>query len=393
MKSQVKLNSNYSTVRTIKRNMLSRTYYMARTAYHVTTALLNNDMINQLKKDNHTPLVHALSDLALDPEKGIDQLKTSLCNHMIAETFLASDYYSKIPKQIGNTSINIIDAKVSPNAMKEVAVVPKFTSRFGNEIINFQVNNDSIKGNFPNQKQTNHDFWLTLKSSLCPSIYKRHGVDNVLRPQDEKAGAAMFENTTRGHIGVVYFDKNFQNYQFMPTIVTKDTILEFNKNRIRGIRSVLKTDAVDPNIFDKKINYVASMVDAMKEMSIENIIELHTKIDEYLWVNIQCDPRFTRSISFVMADRLDLPLLLNKGPEFEKEFLSKLSREIYNLDKIGERKEFFNKLFSTYFNTVDRKTGAKLEYLEKNIGLKFNSHFLHDLKSEFGNFISHTHGF
>ena len=96
MKSQVKLNSNYITVRTIKRNMLSRTYYMARTAYHITSALLNTDLLNQLKKDDHLPLVNVLSNLALNPEKGIDQLKTKICHHMISETFSSESFYKNI---------------------------------------------------------------------------------------------------------------------------------------------------------------------------------------------------------------------------------------------------------------------------------------------------------
>jgi hypothetical protein len=72
-------------------------------------------------------------------------------------------------------------------------IIYEYSTKYDSDIESILATLDAKPGNFPNQTQTNQDFWVTLKSAttlnkmqLCRHTY-----------QDEKSGMDMLKHSTR----------------------------------------------------------------------------------------------------------------------------------------------------------------------------------------------------
>lgn len=178
--------------------------------------------------------------MSLNNKKGIPQHQTALISHMTNHKFDASLIYDEFKKITVYEKITVIPANVDLRIMKELRVLDLFQKEFDNDITNIQINSDTIVGNFHKQKQSNPDFFVTLKNTVIKGMGLGYTNSTICRQHDEKGGMAMIENTTRGHLGILYYDTNNNNIQFTSSAISSDRLLKFNKDRLNGIKNVLR---------------------------------------------------------------------------------------------------------------------------------------------------------
>lgn len=114
----------------------------------------------------------------------------------------------------------------------------------------------------------------------------------------------------------------------------------------------------------------------MELNSSKSIFDINLAIENILWNNIQRDPMFPRSVSFVFLQKVEFS---NSTSTFKERLMHSLNPNRnhlnpYSLDKKGDAKEFYISLLKAYQQEVDPQIFNKLLHL-KHSGIKFNNFF------------------
>ena len=151
------------------------------------------------------------------------------------------------------------------------------------------------------QKQSNQDFWVSVKTKASQvfnnllSMVRRSG--HI--PQDEKSGTGMFQSATRRTIGLLTYDSaTNQNIQIMSEIYSLEQLIEIDRLNLRMIKSRLDYDKIDNNFGN--ILQGAKYILNQKNKSTE---DMHNEYLHYMWENIQINPSYNRSVSFIFITK------------------------------------------------------------------------------------------
>jgi|SRR3978361_58906 len=352
-----------------KRHMLNRSAYAARAAYHCLKTITSNSVLDDTTKKNKKPLIEEVANLSLDHQKGLPQHKTTLLKHIINDKFPIEDYYhiKKLQEwpQIQFEPNVTIDFRV----LNELPVVEEYLHQFNSSVEKLLVTGDSLPGEFSHQKQSNQDFWVTIKTIADRSMGL--GIKHI--PHDEKSGKGMFTHTTRGTLGLITYDNNTP----IPFTTGNMDLLRYNLDRLDSIHATL-----DPTLQKNTkllFNDFKSRLNALNENDHQKIILLNDEIQNALWNSLHCNPSYSRSISFVFTKNMQYEPLSPSEQAFADKFISLLGDKFYSLDKTGDRRLIFRAMLIAYKETIDPQVISKLEYLQKGIEIGFNIHFLQDM--------------
>lgn len=361
------------------RTMLSsRTPHMARAIYYSLSALTNTDVINNITKENPNPLAHSLIDLSMDDAKGTPQHKEAIVTHISNQKFLAEPFYnhfvSKSPYGYYKWNSQL---KIDSRHLKEFPVIDTVSRRYHGNISEIYCTNDEVPFSFPAQKQTHPDCIVTLKTFANDqkvSEFKKI-------PLDEKAGQGMFTHSSRGTVGLLTFDENYENVQTMAKAIQPTDLYKYDIECLQNLILGLKHDNI---IMDDLISKIKMAEFEFKKLPLNNYEEYFKQrsfIQDYIWNNIQRSPQYNRSVSFVFTVHPQYDDLPPKGQMFEKAFYSRLQeKRLYNLDNVSDQKKVFSAALYAYKETVDPLVIEKFQYLHNN-GLDLNRQFLHTLLS------------
>lgn len=193
----------------------------------------------------------------------------------------------------------------------------------------------------------------------------------------------MFKHSTLGSLGLLVFDENSQNIQTMRHEVTEKNLFEYNKIRLKSL-----TEYVEMENLSKF--FLASIQSCYQELDNYNrekfIFEINSAIEDILFHDIQRHPLFPRSISFVFLHKTNFndQLAIGDGSaesyyRFQFDLRAGLQDKIYDLNKLGDRKEFYSVLLKSYKN-VDPSIKDKFLSLKEK-GLDFSTVFEEVLKN------------
>ena len=369
-----------------RRGMLSgKSIFVARAAYHCMSVLTNNDTLNQVTKNNPNPFIKEMVAFSLDGKRGIPQHKNTFFCSITNAKFDVKLFYDEFGQQTGfSNSLEIIPAKVDPRVNKEMPILRELLERYNDTISSVQINSDTVVGNFHGQIQSNHDFWVRLKGrnfvKKCLGFPLSDNFSPICRPHDEKGGMAMLENTTKGHLGVLYFDENGQNIQMTSEPITSYKLFKFNETRINRLQQVMEIDG-NLHLFQLHLNKAKNFLQGINPNDLHSVMVMNEKIQNYLWENIHSDPRFKRSVSFIFVNNLSsFPLLEDeKFYMFKEKFCSLLDNKLYDLNRPQDKLAVLRALLLAYHEKVDPLIIQKLHYLHYNGGIILNPRFLNDV--------------
>lgn len=252
--------------------------------------------------------------------------------------------------------------------VNEIGVTNEFLNNYKN-IIWFFATQDVRSSSFYAANQSNVDFWvyiwraIGLNNISCNGIY-----------QDEKSGMDMFRHSTRGSIGLLSYDENGNNIQTTNNAITSQALVKYNLDKIRMIAAAAKADGVEA-YFTPIINQCLSICFEMQNKNIDDVFILHKQLQDKLWIEMQCDPEFKRSISFIFIKQIVTNPASLQEQAFSKVFQAHVQEDkLYNLDK----KQDFSILYKAMIyagKEVDPQFVKKLEYLHNN-GLPLNNNLL-----------------
>jgi hypothetical protein len=318
---------------------------------YVAKVFSNSDLVHNHKKQNPRPLIREIVNVALDDTAGIIQHKTAFVKHLTNQKFNGEHFYESFIDQTNLTTV-----KYEPHiftdfrTLNELKSLESYCFTYGSDIVWALATLDSRPANFPHANQTNPDFWVSIAGKVTY--------------QDDKSGMDMLKHSSKGSIGVLTYDHTGNNIQMTSEPITVDRLINYNKIRLTNLASALKNDSIHEEfsimkaILDAK-NYNNKMIGK----SFDEVHKLHNDIQYILWKSIQCNPKFTQSVSFVFLNKLIKQPFNEQEHRFSKTFQSKLQRnKLYNLDKQGDVKELY-KAFINAGNEIDPQFIQKLHYL------------------------------
>lgn len=138
----------------------------------------------------------------------------------------------------------------------------------------------------------------------------------------------------------------------------------------------LKNDHLydDPTI-KRTMSSVKDLTDQMNQNSFDQVYTLHNDIQNILWKEIQCHPKFSQRTSFVFLNKIINPPVTEQEVKFSKNFQTKLQQnKLYNLDKQGDKKELY-RAFVYAGKEMDSQFVQKHYYLHNN-GITLNNTIL-----------------
>lgn len=361
--------------RVITRGMISSKCIFAMRALHYgLNAMTNNDVINNLDKNNHRPLATSLAKYSQDNNQGVAQHKTAIIHHITSQQFPIEDVFEPVIQGMSTALVKYIPhGVVDARFIKEAAIIPEFIHYYGNDINWLMVTNDT-PASFPNQRQPNVDFWVSLKAignALIPKVV----------PHDEKSGRGIFRHTTGGSIGIVNYDHKGEIIQVTRDPITWKDLIDYNEDRVAKIPIALHNDGLNVEdyqpMFDK---HKAVLQVTIKDRTLQEVIRIHNEFQRELWNNIQRDPKCNRSVSLIFIKQMEHIPLDNQELAFQKRFIGLLGDKMYDLNKPQDAKDIYRATLISYRDVYDKDCLKKMIFLKQN-GITFSNPFLQELMS------------
>jgi hypothetical protein len=343
-------------VNIITRNMHRSRDTIVRTTYSLLEKLLEPNILNSMSKNDKKIFLNVLWDYSFNPNDGVLQHKASLIHQMFRdkyssnifkEIYLSRHPDSKVvfPKDI------LIDLRI----FAEVPVIARYEKAFSPNIMQILLTGDSIPTTLDKQDQTNPDGIVDLVSPL--------GVKRTY--QDVKSG--VVKHYTRGSLDMITFDSN---RQVIPFTSQPYNLYEMNKKRLQSIKNGLIQDGNSDTPFDKVIEDCKNILNTEQD-----IFTGHERIQNHLWKEIQCHPRYNRSVAFTFVEHQSPMVITDKYTTYHNKFVSLLGDRKYNTNEMGDRLEIFRAMLRSY-REVDPHISKKFDHL-KDIDVKIDQHFLH----------------
>jgi len=356
-----------------KRTMLNgKTLYITRAAYHCLKALINPNVMDETTTSNNKPLGQSIVDLAMDPQKGTPQHKTTLFKHITNQRINVDDVYLPFYEHIQNTlpgaeSLVKWDPHVQVDArvMNELPVFKEYLLRYSKDIAWTLATNDSRSANFTHQKQSNPDFWVYLDRGF--------GLTGKCVYQDEKSGMDIVRHTTRGSIGLLSYDADNNNIQVTNNPISIQDLIIYNKRRMVNLQNALVIDKTHQELKTPIVN-MKQICDTMDKNSFEDFSKLHNELENILWKEFQCNPVFTRSISFIFLKQIINTPMTEEERVFSNKFLSYTEPKMYDLNKSQDFKNLYKAMIFAG-KEIDSQLITKLQYLHYH-GVTLNGNFL-----------------
>lgn len=347
-----------------KRTMInSRCFVTAKTAFNCLSTLTSKDILDTTTTDNQTSFNTSIGKITLNSLLGTPQHKRAILGHMLNHKLNTKTLYSL---SAHNDLIKTTEAGgPGSHIITELATSEAYLTRFRDCIKEYEVTSDTKTiTDVDGQKQTNFDFIVSILGLKQKNNF-------VTRIQDCKEGGGILRHSTRGSIGIITFDKNGNNIQTTPTIIDESMLLSYNRKRLESLEIFLETKKIQDIFID-------TIIKCKKELnSGKSIFDINKTIEDILWNEVQRNPVFPRSVSFVFLQKVDFDtsthdvssqLRLNLDP-------SRNALKPYNLDKKGDMKEYYTILLKVYKKEVDPLIYDKLKYLQLS-GIQFNTFFL-----------------
>lgn len=355
-----------------KRFMLSAyNTFVGRAIYHVATTLSNSDIVNKVNKKNTQPFVKEVVDLSLNHEKGVLQHKASLFKHLTHQKFPSEEFYDNYKTLCITNKVRCEPyTEVDFRTLNELGTLQQYQNQFDNSLEWIIATMDSRPSNFPNQKQSNVDFWVMLKTKFDRSM----GLGYKCVYQDDKSGMDIIAHSSRGSIGLLSYDNNGNNIPITTKPITVEDVIRYNEDRSRQLTKMLTSNGVIDPSFKEGLEEIKAISAEMSGKSFNDMVIMHNKIQELLWREFQCNPSYDRSVSFIfLKEIVDTPLSL-KEEAFSKVFRSHIQNKIYDLNN---RQDFIDIYKAMIFagKSIDPHFIDKLHHLHNN-GIMLNKHLL-----------------
>jgi len=357
-----------------KRYMISATCkYSAKSIYHVASILCDPNILNIINRNDHSPLRSALVFNALDDKKGAIQHKVMFTKNMLNERYSGEDFYNSFSPIEIKTKLSVspnTNNSSSISTASELHAIIECDNHYGPDIQSITATMDTIPLHFPGQKQSNPDFIL----SLYTNTPLRH---TKLVYQDEKSGIGMFDHSTSGSIGVITADQNGQIIPIFKRNIDHNFIIHYNKERLKNIPTSLKIDDRDVTPYESTLHTCNEIISGAEKGSSREVFDAHKKVQNILWNEMQLDPNFQRSLSFVFIKEVDFPIPPDAEKAFEYRFKSLLNtKDHYNMNNTADRREILSAMLLACKDTLDPDIIKKVTYLHEDIGVPFHKDFL-----------------
>lgn len=342
-----------------KRTMISsRCYQAARAAYYIASTISKQGCLDNR---NTQPFISKVVTNTIDNNQGISQHKTTIWKHMSHQRLPGEHFYEPFIEQV---PIATQIVKYEPHALadfrtiNELPVLQEYLQTFHKDIVWTYSTLDSRSANFPKAQQTNPDFWTLIDKGM--------GLRNArCTYQDEKSGMDMFRHSTRGSVGILYFDETGQNIQMTSKPITIHDLIANHKSNLYKLNEALKDDGL---IIDSKNTFVKAtkIVNDMEGKSFPEFQVLHNKLQNLLWDQLQCNPNYNRSVSFIFIKQIINTPMTEKEYTFSQAFQSQLKDNyLYDLDKKGDLREVYHAWIYAG-NKIDPYFVDKLYHLHNN---------------------------
>lgn len=346
----------------------SKSFYAIRALFNTAMMLSNTEMVDKINRQNTKPFVESSVDLVLDHDKGVAQHKTAVLKHAINHKFPADEFYEYFRKQTGHKNIHWEpNANVDCRIINEIGVFNEYFNTFGEDIEWSLATLDRRSSTFYHQKQPNVDLWVYINRSM--------GLNRSTKVifQDEKSGMDMIKHSSSGSIGLLSFDKNGNNIQIMNEVITPQILANINYRKILMLEQGF---AIDNNVrFKKNIKDYLAICYEMQNKPFNDVLPLHNTLQEKLWIELQSNPEFKRSLSFIFLKQIVAQPISPQEESFSRVFHAYIQEnKVYDLN----RRQDFNTLFKAMLyagKEIDPQFVKKLEYIHHN-GIALNNAFL-----------------
>lgn len=344
----------------------SRCFVTLSTVIHCLKTITQEKILDSTTPTNFKTFDESLGLLALNYSLGTPQHKRSCLSHMLNHKLNVKTLYELSKHQ--DVIVTYEPEGPSLNTITELPVAETFLDYFKKDVKNFIVTSDTITTKESWTKQSNNDYQVTITSKLDRLLC-------IKRLHDCKEGTGIFKHTTRGSLGIITFDGNNNVIQTTSNLINASTLIRYNHERLNGLEVFLKQEGL-LHYFEK------SLVSCKKHLeSCKSIFDTNLVIENILWNEFQCHPKFPRSVSFVFLHKTDFDNIIpdEKFKNLVNHLETNLSQEsknarLFNLDKRGHAKEFFTTLLKGYKKEVDPLIYEKLLHL-KNSGINLNTFF------------------
>lgn len=360
------------------RTMMSgRSFYVARAAYHSLSALTNDNVMDHTNKNNQNKIIESLVDLSLDHSQGVIQHKSSFIRHVINHKFNGQTVYNLFTNKT-KVPVTCVLGDTDARVINELPVIQKYHNTFQGSIVNIQANMDNQPGDFHAQKQTNQDFWVSIKTAV-DNATKPH----IIRPHDEKSGMGMFKHATRGTIGMLTYDaQTEQNVQVMSSPTSMENLLLFDNEHLNSVKNGLIKD----NIYVREVHEpLIQQATTLLNNPLNTFTDLqrkHQLYQEFMWEYFHNNSNYPRSISYIFPITVNYNHPTEQDPRFchfRDKFISLLGDRMYDLNRRGDCKDISVAMIVAYKDAVDPKIVEKLQHLQHAANIIFNAKFLDDL--------------
>jgi|SRR6201992_146616 len=353
-------------IRIIKRYMLgSRCMYAIRAIYYASSIISNTDTLNQLNKSNRKHLVNEIVRYNLNDNQGIVQHKNAVIKNLTNQKVPSENVYEPYIEHTNNMLV-----KYEPNVLtdfrtlNELKTLDLYCKYYGKDIYWIYATLDHRAATFPHATQSNPDFWVLIDKTSRVTY------------QDDKSGMDMFKHSSKGSLGVVSYDSSGKNIQMTSKPIEINNLITYNSDNLNKLESALKNDHIgqDKDIM-KAMRRAHILQKEMSGSSYEDVFKKHHEIQNILWSEIQCHPKFTQSVSFVFLNQVINQPNTEKEIQFSKTFQSKLKpNKMYDLTK----REDYNELYTAFIyagKDLDPQFIQKLHYIHNN-GMSLNNNII-----------------
>ena len=351
--------------------------FFLKTSYIFMKSAVSSNVINNISANDYSSFDSTVGLLSLNHELGTPQHKKALFLHLFNHRYNIRQIYnlSKFKHKIRTHET----VGPSSNFMTEFPVMEQFLDIIDFYVKFVEITSDLTQTSLPGQKQSNMDYVV----HLTPNEDCNNNPSTITRFHDCKDGNHMFRHSTRGSLGFLVFDENGRNIQTMRYEVTEEKLLDYNKDRLKSLTEYVKRENLSEFFMD-------SIQSCYKELDNYNrgksIFEINSAIEHILFHNIQRHHLFPRSISCVFLHKTRFNDQLAVGDDsaesyyrFQYDMKSGLQDKIYDLNKIADRKEYYNVLFKSY-KKVDPSIRDRFLSLKEK-GLDFSTVFEEILKN------------
>lgn len=350
----------------------------AKAAYYFLQAITNPSVLNSITINDRRPLLNSLVRYSLNDNQGIIQHKYTVAKHAIVERFPGQPIYEEFQRVTGIPHVTCQEVSTDLRVLPELPVVATIHSHFGKDILHTHANLDSNKTNnntFAGQQQTNYDFSHKV-TTLVKHLWENVPViTHKTLLQDEKSGTGMFQHSTSGSLGILYYDMRGENIQMMSHKYSLEALIEHDKRNLASIKQALIHDYK----YDYFINTLTEAQNILKNEKNIPLDYLHNQYQQFIWDNLQRHPMYNRNLSFIFCKTINTDVIEDNFEHFRVEFLKRLRDKIYNLDKRGDMREIFIATVFAYRDTVDKNIVDKLKYLKYDQKIEFSSKFFEDI--------------